>query len=188
MSPPWGRASCSCRAPLTRGQAAEGHLDPIFERCVRRQAARRGTGRVARLGRGVAKRLQRRDDLALACPESTARLPRAGRGGSSHARLRHLLLELEDHSPGELLADPAHRREDHLVGLQDRELQVRHSARGDDRERHFRTDPRDAKELLEEAELVGAPEAVQRLCLFPHEMVRAQADVRPGGHAGEHGR
>ena len=70
--------------------------------------------------------------------------------------------------------------EDRLVLGHDRELEVGRRARADDRERDLRPDAGHGQQQREEPELLGGPEAVQRLLVLADEVVRVELERPPG--------
>ena len=72
--------------------------------------------------------------------------------------------------------------------LEDRQLQVGHRPAADDREGDLRPDAGHRQEEVEEAELLGRPEAEQRLPVLADEVVGVELELRAGGRRADHRR
>ena len=128
--------------------------------------------RLAGLAERVAERLERGDDLALRRadaadgPAGDAATPAAATFSLSSKMIRS----------ASFLPMPGIDDEHGLVLGHDRELEVGGRAAADDRERDLRPDPGHRQQQVEEAELLGGPEAVQRLLVLADEVVRVELE------------
>ena len=128
--------------------------------------------RLARLAQRVAEGLERRDDLALA--RRPHRAPTA-RPRDTPAAVTFSLSSKMIRSASFLPIPGIDTRTAWSCG-HDRELEVGGRPRADDRQRDLGPDAVHGQQQVEEPELLGRPEAVQRLLVLADEVVRVELE------------